>query len=203
MNDLSWTATKEANPTPAQRSERVLNLIHGKNMWPAMALHYLTLEFENAAASETQRLSYQLENDRTKVAEGVTAVIKAIKSRDWLTEGRGSYEWDDDKWHTEFAAAAQEILAAIEPLRKIAADWTGCPKNPQEIAAARLEPASEARIRLEATLEAREKAFDWFGDHAPQHCVTRDKELCGWCRGTVEIEAELAQLATTEREGEK
>ena len=74
------------------------------------------------------------------------------------------------------------------------------PKTAAEMLAEIKPAASEARIRLEATLEAREKAFDWFGDHAPQHCVTRDKELCGWCRGTVEIEAELAQLATTERE---
>lgn len=84
-----------------------------------------------------RELSAILEHDRTKVAEGVTAVKKAIHARDWLKEGRGPYEWDDDKWHTEFAVACTEILDALEPLARIAADWTNCPTKQEDIQAAR------------------------------------------------------------------
>jgi len=78
-----------------------------------------------------------LERERTLVAEGVTAIKEAVQGREWLTEGRGPYEWNDDNWHKEFAAAAQEILAAIEPLVKVAADWSNCPQTSEEVNAAR------------------------------------------------------------------
>jgi hypothetical protein len=83
-------------------------------------------------------LGKQLEHDRSLVADCVTAASEAVKCRDWLTEGRGPYEWNDDNWHKEFAAAAREYLAAIEPMRKVAADWTGCPMKPEEVADARI-----------------------------------------------------------------
>jgi hypothetical protein len=80
-----------------------------------------------------------LERERTLVAEGVTNVKKAIKCREWLTEGRGSYEWNDDRWHGEFAAAISEILTAIQPLERIAADWTNCPQKWEDVQKAREE----------------------------------------------------------------
>ena len=85
-----------------------------------------------------------LERERTLVAEGVTAVKKAIQSREWLTEGRGSYEWDDDRWHGEFAAAISEILTALEPLEKVAADWSNCPKTWDEVQKARASATAAA-----------------------------------------------------------
>lgn len=78
-----------------------------------------------------------LERDRTKVAECVTAVKDALENYDWLIEGRGSYEWDDDRWHDEFKAASEAIAKAIEPMVHIAADLSNCPKTQAEVAEAR------------------------------------------------------------------
>ena len=93
----------------------------------------------------------QLEGDRTKVADCLSRANHAIASRDWLTEGRGSYEWNDDRWHAEFAAAADEIKEALAPLTKIAADWKFCPKTAAEVAKARLDLQAElATLRQRA-----------------------------------------------------
>jgi hypothetical protein len=91
-----------------------------------------------------------LERERTLVAEGVTAIKKAISCREWLTEGRGSYEWNDDRWHGEFAAAISEILEALKPLEKVAADLTNCPQDAEAVRKARAgahpQPANFATI---------------------------------------------------------
>jgi len=78
-----------------------------------------------------------LERDRTKVAECVTAVKKELRAYDWLIEGRGSYEWNDDRWHDEFKRASEAVAKAIEPMVRIAADWTNCPKTDEAVKAAR------------------------------------------------------------------
>jgi hypothetical protein len=88
-------------------------------------------------------LSEQLEFDRSLVADCLTNAKNAVKSRLWLTEGRGSYEWNDDRWREEFGAAANEFLKAIEPMEKVSRDWTGCPKTGEEIAKARIDLKAE------------------------------------------------------------
>lgn len=80
---------------------------------------------------------YALERDRTKVAECVTAIKKELKAYDWLIDSRGSYEWDDDRWHDEFKQASKAISDAIEPMICIAADWSNCPKTDAEVKEAR------------------------------------------------------------------
>lgn len=92
-----------------------------------------------AAQQKITEIGEQLEFDRTKVAESMTAANKAVDGRHWLTEGRGPYEWNDDNWHKEFAAAAVEIKAALEPLTKIAANWANCPMKGEEVALARID----------------------------------------------------------------
>lgn len=78
-----------------------------------------------------------LEHDRTKVAECVTAVTKELQSYDWLISSRGSYSWDDNRWHGEFKTAHDAIETAIQPMVKIAADWSNCPKSWDEVQKAR------------------------------------------------------------------
>lgn len=80
-----------------------------------------------------------LERDRTQVAVGLMAIKKAVSRRYWLTEGRGSYAWDDERWKGEFAEALSEIDAVLPPLAKIASDWSNCPTDPATIAKARRE----------------------------------------------------------------
>lgn len=92
----------------------------------------LTLEAKLKAIGEV------LERDRTIVAELTSRIRDAVKSRDWLMEGRGPYEWDDDRWHSEFAAAAEEILTSLEPMQKIAGNLEDCPQKWQDIVNARM-----------------------------------------------------------------
>jgi hypothetical protein len=88
-------------------------------------------------SDEIERLKAVNERDRSQVAETFTAIMEAIRRREWLRLGRGSYEYDDDRWRDEFREAIDEVIEAASPLRRIASDWSDCPTDPKEIAAAR------------------------------------------------------------------
>ena len=82
-----------------------------------------------ALERERGRLRDVIERDRTKTAEVISTARGVLASRAWLAEGRGSYEFDDEKYQEEFGAAITEILVALDPLRALAADWSDCPKD--------------------------------------------------------------------------
>ncbi len=105
------------------------------------------------AEADLEALGDQLESDRTKVAECTTRAKKEIDSRHWLTEGRGSYEWDDGRYREEFYAAAVAIRAALQPLERVSADWDGCPKTAEGVAKARIDLMAEV-ARLRTALES-------------------------------------------------
>lgn len=90
-------------------------------------------------SKKIESLENTLERDRSAVAEGIQAIRDAIKRREWLRLGRGSYEWDDERWKDEFGSAIDEIFAALKPLRKVAADWSDCPTDAERILKARAE----------------------------------------------------------------
>ena len=78
---------------------------------------------------ERGRLRDVIERDRTKTAEVISTAREVVASRAWLAEGRGSYAFDDETYQSEFGAAVTEMLAALDPLRALAADWSDCPKD--------------------------------------------------------------------------
>jgi hypothetical protein len=141
-----------------------LNISNELNRRGEMSLHELAklcgfhlAEYERGAAlsckpaSEAHPAQMALEHDRTKVAECITAVKKALGNYDWLITSRGSYEWNDDRWHEEFKRASENIREAIEPMVRIAADWTHCPKTQAEIEKARAaqpQPAEPTPLKL-------------------------------------------------------
>lgn len=86
---------------------------------------------------EIKRLKVVIERDRSRVAEVVTDIRKAMTQHEWLRLGRGSYEYDDDRWKDEFGEAFDNIEAELQHLRRIAGDLSDSPTNPAEIAAAR------------------------------------------------------------------
>lgn len=77
------------------------------------------------------------EQSRSALAPVVSELKMIITRRDWMTEGRGPYEWDDPAYQQEFGVALQEWQEAIKPLQSVAANWSYCPTDPDEIAAAR------------------------------------------------------------------
>lgn len=78
-------------------------------------------------------------------------------------------------WHTEFHAAATEILAALEPLRKIAASWKDCPRTGAEVAEARIDlKAENASLRAELeSLRGDRERLDWLikNRHTPRAAI--------------------------------
>jgi hypothetical protein len=90
------------------------------------------------------------------VADCVTAANKAIDMRHWLTEGRGPYEWNDDRWHDEFYAAAKEIKEALAPMTKVVVDWSNCPMDAAAVVKARLDLKAERDAALKLVGELRD-----------------------------------------------
>lgn len=96
-----------------------------------------------------------IEADRTKIADAVTKLTKEIQSRAWLLDGRGSYEWDDDRYRKEFDGARKAILEAVEPLKRMAADLSNSPRTADEVIQARrdlLKEIEELKAKRSLTL---------------------------------------------------
>lgn len=126
-----------------------LPLIEGETEEECRRIHVLAQARKPAPAPDYPAI---LECERTLVAQGVTAIKKAISSREWLTEGRGPYAYDDDRWHSEFAAAIEEILEALQPLERVAADWSNCRQKWEDVQKARevlLKGQADAALRSE------------------------------------------------------
>src|SRR5260221_8449087 len=75
--------------------------------------------FPPDARRYVERLQAIIERDRTEVARCALALERAVVSRAWMKDSRGSYLWDDDHFQSEFGQALDEIDAAIEPLKRI------------------------------------------------------------------------------------
>jgi hypothetical protein len=76
-------------PTCAVSSERVRNL---------------TLE------AEVRRVRALIHRDRTGLAAAIDAMVKEAAGRLWVVEGRGSYEWNDDRYRKETGAALRAVI---------------------------------------------------------------------------------------------
>ncbi len=61
--------------------------------------------------AEVERLKRILHLDRTGMAKALNECRSEAQSRLEITEGRGSYEWDDDRYRREAGYALQAIIA--------------------------------------------------------------------------------------------
>ena len=50
-----------------------------------------------------------INRDSTGLAMALVEVVQRIKGGWWITEGRGPYEWDDDRYRDETATAFNEV----------------------------------------------------------------------------------------------
>ena len=98
-------------------------------------------------------LSLAIERDRSSLAGFIAKMDATLHSRDWMLEGRGPYEWDDDQYKKEFHDAAEEIRSNMKDIRQIAKDWTHCPTDPEKIKQARASASKDDDLveRLEKT----------------------------------------------------
>ena len=73
------------------------------------------------------------ELDRISLHRIIREIDEEITGRMWLLEGRGSYEWDDDRYKLEFGWAVHALQEKLEPLRKIAGDLTNSPTKQEDV----------------------------------------------------------------------
>ncbi len=62
------------------------------------------------ATAETARLTDLLNRDRTGLAKALVEVRKIACGFDWLCEGRGPYEYDDDRYRMEIGDLISQIV---------------------------------------------------------------------------------------------
>lgn len=92
---------------------------------------------EELQLKEIKRLKAIIERDRSLVADGLKKISVALNMYEWLIYGRGSYEWDDDKWREEFRDAVELIDKQLDSLKEIVWDHSDCPITREEISTAR------------------------------------------------------------------
>jgi hypothetical protein len=115
---------------------------HNLNDWASIAafLH----KNSNELAAENEKLKERIkaaesanELDRSRIPTALTALNSAVRGRQWVLEGRGPYEWDDDDYRAEFSLWVDDVQQAADLFAKIAIDWHGCPLDETEIRHAR------------------------------------------------------------------
>lgn len=111
---------------------------HNLNDWATTAAHLAKLPAENEALLQRiKEAEAANELDRSRIPKAISALNVAVRSRDWVLEGRGPDEWDDDDYRAEFSEWVEEVSEAVKLFVHIAADWHGCPIDPTEIRHAR------------------------------------------------------------------
>jgi hypothetical protein len=59
--------------------------------------------------AEVERLRKLIDRDRTGLAKALVDVRARAQASYWIVEGRGSYEWNDDRYRRETGKALEEI----------------------------------------------------------------------------------------------
>jgi hypothetical protein len=62
-------------------------------------------------AHEVLRVRALIGRDRTGLAGAIDCMVKEASGRVWVAEGRGCYEWDDDRYKEEAGEALRAVIA--------------------------------------------------------------------------------------------
>ena len=88
------------------------------------------------SASNTPHLTHIIDRDRYIVAMSLGHIREGLNCHRWLLEGRGPYEWDDDRYRDEFRAWLESVERATGALAKLAFDKADCTTDPALVAKA-------------------------------------------------------------------
>lgn len=115
---------------------------HNLHDWAATAAFLHKISNEHADENEALKKRIKAaeaanELDRSRIPTALTALNGAVRGREWVLEGRGPYEWDDDDYRAEFSLWVDDVRKAADLFAKIASDWHGCPLDQTEIRHAR------------------------------------------------------------------
>jgi len=98
---------------------------------------------------EVRRLRALLDRDRSGLAAALNAIRTEIRQREWLLEGRGPYEWNDDRYRQE---AGQAMRACGDIATKALAESGRCAAEafagPPPVAERELETLRDALWHL-------------------------------------------------------
>ena len=72
---------------------------------------------EEALATNAALVEW-VEKDKTGLYNGLTRIRKAIEAREWILDGRGPYEWDDDRYRQEASWAFEEVIKIISEVQR-------------------------------------------------------------------------------------
>lgn len=64
--------------------------------------------------AEIQRLKDLIHRDKTGLALGLNKIQRITKGFDWICEGRGPYEYDDDRYRMEVGSLIAQVLAVAK-----------------------------------------------------------------------------------------
>ena len=88
--------------------------------------------------AERDRLGHVIDRDRYVVATALGEIRKEVNGHRWLLDGRGPYEWDDDRYRDEFSDWVGNVDRATELLAKLAFDKSDCTTVEDKVNAAKL-----------------------------------------------------------------
>lgn len=114
-----------------------------------------------SAKDRATKAEAALERERTHVSRYARKVRLAFQSRDWIMEGRGSYEWNDDSYRDEVRHLYDDVEPNLAALEKIAGDLANCPKTQEAVEAARNAARAASPLVLEAALRY---SYRWAAD---------------------------------------
>lgn len=121
-------------------------------------------------AAESERLRSALHDDQTGMALAIQEMIALAQARMWIVEGRGSYEWDDERYRREAGHALREIIEygqkALAASGDLAHGEDGCRTTRKWVPIAEVQrvvaevlppPTIDLMAALKASLEAARK----------------------------------------------
>jgi hypothetical protein len=117
------------------------------------------LREENAALIAT------LDRDSTGLGHALVEVVGRVRSGWWITEGRGSYEWNDDRYRYETARVLDDVKAIAETALRDSGNIAdealkGKPRGSMDRARDLLRRASEVERLIRDLAEARAKLVE-------------------------------------------
>jgi hypothetical protein len=75
-----------------------------------------------ASDAEIVRIKDLIDRDRTGLAAGLNEVKRVAAGWDWLCEGRGPYEYDDDRYRMEIGALISKVVDVANAALKASGD---------------------------------------------------------------------------------
>lgn len=151
-----------------------------------------------AATRERDEARDALARDRTGLAAALGEVVRVCDAYQWATEGRGCYEWDDERYRGVLADALSEVRApAIAALRESGSRVSEviAPRSSLQSAPLRLPP----RARMPESVYASRSLLDDLAQCFLAVCETRAALSTAWMSLTederVRYEAVLSYAA--------